>query len=406
MKFKVINGEPLQFHNQNGDLTGTIQISSSGDMIIRPESGSNNSIIIGDTTTTGTVEFGTVAAPVTLDLLGGGTLTSNGNTLTIGVTGDTVRINNAIFSQSLQITGSLRVTGSAYATYFVGDGSGLTNVTALSASYARTASYVNLVAGPNITINRVGDSYQITGSTGGGGASDFPYTGSAIISGSLTVTGSINATQGITGSLFGTSSFAITASYALNAQSSSFAQTASYAATSSFSLATSENRILVINKSGTTIAKGTVVHLTGSTNSSDTPYITTASYENDNLSANTLGITTETIAFNSTGFVTTEGVLTGLDVTGFVAGQILYLGANGAIIGAAPQAPLHGVRLGQVVRDSPSNNGSIYVRIDNGYELDELHDVRIVTASLSYGDLLMRSGSVWTNSRQLTGSTI
>ena len=108
MKFKVINGEPLQFHNQNGDLTGTIQISSSGDMIIRPESGSNN-IIIGDATTTSTVEFGTVAAPVTLDLLGGGTITSNGNTLNIGSTGDTVRINNAIFTQSLQITGSLRL---------------------------------------------------------------------------------------------------------------------------------------------------------------------------------------------------------------------------------------------------------------------------------------------------------
>ena len=126
MKFKVINGEPLQFHNQNGDLTGTIQISSSGDMIIRPESGSSNNIIIGDTTTTGTVEFGTTASPVTLDLLGGGTITSNGNTLTLGdaASNDTVRIVNAIFSQSLQITGSLRVSGSAYADYFVGDGSG------------------------------------------------------------------------------------------------------------------------------------------------------------------------------------------------------------------------------------------------------------------------------------------
>ena len=219
MKFKVINGEPLQFHNQNGDLTGTIQISSSGDMIIRPESGSNN-IIIGDATTTSTVEFGTVAAPVTLDLLGGGTITSNGNTLNIGSTGDTVRINNAIFTQSLQITGSLRVSGSAYATYFVGDGSGLTNVTALSASYASTASYVKLVAGPNITINQVGDSFQITGSAGGG-ASDFPYTGSAIISGSLEVTGSANLPS-ITGSLLGT------ASYALNSISASFSETASY----------------------------------------------------------------------------------------------------------------------------------------------------------------------------------
>ncbi len=180
--------------------------------------------------------------------------------------------------------------------------------------------------------------------------------------------------------------------------------TASYAETAAFSLATSETQILVINKSGATIAKGVVVHLTGSTNSSDTPYVTTASYESDNLSANTLGIAAETITFNSTGYVTTEGVLTGLDVTGLVAGQVVYLGATGSITGSAPIAPLHSVRLGQVVRDSPLNNGSIYVRIDNGYEIGELHDVIDTTTTASFGDLLVKSGSVWINSRQLTGS--
>jgi hypothetical protein len=71
----------------------------------------------------------------------------------------------------------------------------------------------------NITVN--------TGS-GGGGGSDFPYTGSAIISGSLTVTGSVISTGGFTGSLFGTSSWAINAltaalapNYVLNSQTSS-----------------------------------------------------------------------------------------------------------------------------------------------------------------------------------------
>ena len=233
-------------------------------------------------------------------------------------------------------------------------------------------------------------------------------------SASLTVNGNVWATS-FTGSLQGTSSFAITSSYITASNvfgpygsnsviSSSYAGTASYAKTSSFSLAASANRILVINKSGVTITKGTVVHLTGSNNSSDTPYVTTASYESDGLSANTLGITTDTIAFNSTGYVTTEGVLTGLDVTGFTSGQLVYLGATGSIIGTAPQAPLHSVRLGQVVRDSPSNNGAIYIRVDNGYELGELHDVTDLTTSASYGDLLIKSGSVWTNSKQLTGS--
>lgn len=190
----------------------------------------------------------------------------------------------------------------------------------------------------------------------------------------------------ITGSLLGTASYAI------------------YAETASVSLATTENRIIVMNKSGATITKGMVVHLTGSNNSSDTPYVITASYESDSLSANTLGIAYQTITTNNTGYVVTEGVLTGIDVTGFISGQILYLGATGSIIGTAPVAPLHSVRLGQVVRDSPSNNGSIYVRIDNGYEIGELHDVRDTTTSTSYGDLLIKSASIWTNSKQLSGS--
>lgn len=244
-----------------------------------------------------------------------------------------------------------------------------------------------------------------------GSAAELSSVFAPSITGSLQGTASIARTASfVTGSnVFGPfgSNSVISASFASTASSSSFAGTAisaSYAATSSFSLATSANQLLVINKSGATIAKGVVVHLTGSTNSSDTPYITTASYESDNLSANSLGITAESIAFNNTGYVTTEGVLTGLNVTGFIAGQVVYLGSNGAIIGSAPIAPLHSVRLGQVVRDSPSNNGSIYVRIDNGYEIGELHDVIDSTTTASFGDLLVKSGSVWTTGKQLTGS--
>ena len=146
MKFKILNNEPLQFYDVNANLTGTIKISGSGgDLYITPESGSTRDVIIGSTTTVGDVEIGGTSSPVNLKLLGGGTLTSNGNTLYIGnsATSDIVIISNATFTSSLQITGSLRVSGSAYAHYFVGDGSGLTNITATSASFSQTASYVN-----------------------------------------------------------------------------------------------------------------------------------------------------------------------------------------------------------------------------------------------------------------------
>jgi len=189
----------------------------------------------------------------------------------------------------------------------------------------------------------------------------------------------------ITGSLLGTASYAI------------------YAETASLSTRTTQTDVLVLNQSGNNIAKGVVVRITGSNNASDIPRIVTASYENDNNSANTLGVTTQLIANGAEGYVVTEGVLTGVNTSAFTSGQLLYLGPTGSIIGTAPVAPLHSVRLGEVIREQ-TNNGSIYVRIDNGYEIGELHDVRDTTTSTSYGDLLIKSASVWTNSKQLSGS--
>lgn len=248
---------------------------------------------------------------------------------------------------------------------------------------------------------------------------DFAQSGSLISqfvndAGYVTSSVAISASYALTASyLTGTitsASYAISASHAQTASyfagtvtSASYALTASYADTSSFSTAATANIILVLNQSGNPIPKGTVVHITASGNSSDTPRVITASYENDNASANTLGISTQLIANGSTGFVTTEGVITGINTNAFQSGQLVYLGATGSITGSAPLAPLHSVRLGQVVREQ-SNNGSIYVRIDNGYELGELHDVRDFTTTSSYGDLLVRSGSIWTNLKQLTGS--
>lgn len=189
----------------------------------------------------------------------------------------------------------------------------------------------------------------------------------------------------ITGSLLGTASYAI------------------YAETASLSTSTTLTQVLALNQAGFTIPKGTVVRITGSNNASDIPRITTASYEDDGQSANTLGIMSQTTTNGSTGYVVTEGVLTGIDTTNYTSGTLIFLGPTGSITGSAPQAPLHAVRLGQVIRQQ-SNNGSIHVRVDNGYEINELHDVNETTTTASYGDLLVKSGSVWTNSRQLTGS--
>lgn len=226
-----------------------------------------------------------------------------------------------------------------------------------------------------------------------------------ITSGSAAELSSLYAPS-ITGSLLGTASYANnanSASYALTASYAQTANSASYATTATLSERTTQTDILVLNQTGFNIPKGTVVRITGSNNASDIPRINTASYENDNNSANTLGITTQAITNGSQGFVITEGVLLGIDTSNYTSGQLLYLGATGSITGSAPLAPLHTVRLGEVIRQQ-SNQGSIYVSINNGFELGELHDVRDTTTSSSYGDLLVKSGSIWINSNQLTGS--
>ena len=329
----------------------------------------------------------------------------------------------------------LNAVSASYATFAQTSATASYVLNAVSASYAQTTSYANnfTVAG-TLTAQTI-VVQVITSST-------------ELVTGSLTVSGSLNALGGVTGSLFGTaswadnaitashavsalsSSYAISASYATSALSASYALSGSYAISASYAISSShanhatsasyalsssyattasfadrtiQTDIYVKNTTGAQINKGTVVRIIGATG--DNPLIGTASYTNDNNSANTLGITTANIPNDSFGYIITEGVLTGIDTStpGWTAGQLLYLGANGSITGSAPQAPLHAVRLGEVLRVQ-LNNGSMYVRIDNGYELGELHDVVDTTTTASFGDLLVRSGSVWTNSKQLTGS--
>ena len=140
-----------------------------------------------------------------------------------------------------------------------------------------------------------------------------------------------------------------------------------------------------------------------------------AQANNDANSVDTLGVVTENIADNQEGFITTSGLVRNIDTTGTLQGEtwadgdVLYLSPTvaGQLTTTKPQAPQHTVIMGYVVYRH-QNNGKIFVKVDNGYEIDELHNIRITTASLAPGQLLVRSGSnnggVWINTNQLTGS--
>lgn len=140
--------------------------------------------------------------------------------------------------------------------------------------------------------------------------------------------------------------------------------------------------------------------------------IVLAQANNDNNSVDTLGVVTENINNNQEGFITTFGEVRGINTTGSLQGEtwldgdVLYLSPTtpGNLTKIKPQAPNHQVVIGYVSY-AHQNNGKIFVKIQNGYELDELHNVKI--SGLTNNDVLIYDGSelVWKNSNILATNT-
>jgi predicted heme/steroid binding protein len=110
--------------------------------------------------------------------------------------------------------------------------------------------------------------------------------------------------------------------------------------------------------------------------------VSLAQANNDANSASTLGLVCEDISTNQEGFIVNIGQIINVNTTGNLQGEtwsdgdVLYLSPTtpGAITNIKPAAPQHTVIVGYV-EYSNANNGKIYVKVDNGYELEELHDV-------------------------------
>ena len=148
----------------------------------------------------------------------------------------------------------------------------------------------------------------------------------------------------------------------------------------------------VRNAEANTITTGTCVYLFGSTG--DHATVKRADNNSDTTSSKTVGVVGANIASSQNGPIITRGYIDGIDLTvGYTAGDVLWLGENGAFTKTKPTAPDHLVFIGVVVR--ATNNGIIYVATQNGYELDELHDVSIVDKTT--GQVLQWNGSLWVN---------
>lgn len=138
---------------------------------------------------------------------------------------------------------------------------------------------------------------------------------------------------------------------------------------------------LAVNKSNVALALGDVVSILGAQGNRIS--VTRAQANTETVSSHTFGFCAEAIGNNQTGFIITSGVLRGLntltDSEGhtLLDGDTLYLSPNvpGGYTKVKPIAPDNLVILGFVVRVN-ANVGQIFVKVDNGYELDELHNVR------------------------------
>ena len=164
----------------------------------------------------------------------------------------------------------------------------------------------------------------------------------------------------------------------------------------------------VYNDSGTTLTKGQVVYISGAQGNRVAVKLARADVEA--TSFGTIGLVAETIASGAEGFIIVSGALYKLNTTGLTAGATVYLSPStaGAVTTTKPQAPDQLVVIGWVERVD-NIVGSIYVKIDNGYELDELHDVRII--SPISGNMLIYDAStspigVWKNANLTAGTGI
>jgi len=161
---------------------------------------------------------------------------------------------------------------------------------------------------------------------------------------------------------------------------------------------------LVYNNSGSTITNGSVVAVNGA--QGQRPAVVLADADSEALSAPTLGIATEDIAAGAEGFITTFGFVRGLNTAAFTAGNPIYLSQTaGQFTATRPTAPAHTVALGWVIKVNASS-GEVFVNINNGWELDELHNV-LISSPISGNTLIYDAvAGVWKNANLTAGTGI
>jgi hypothetical protein len=152
----------------------------------------------------------------------------------------------------------------------------------------------------------------------------------------------------------------------------------------------------VKNMTGATLTKGTVVFISGA--NGNKPLVTKALATSDALSSRTFGLLQSNILNNGVGYCVVIGDLSGLNTSAFTEGAQLYL--SGTVAGTFTEtknlAPTHLVYVGKVTRSHPTQ-GQIEVQIQNGYELNEIHDVAISSVANNETLVYESATTLWKN---------
>ena len=156
----------------------------------------------------------------------------------------------------------------------------------------------------------------------------------------------------------------------------------------------------VYNETGATLTKGTVVYINGG--HGNLPTVTKAIAVGDATSAQTFALVQSDITNMNNGYVVVAGGISNLDTQAYAAGTALYLSGTtaGAYTSTKPYAPIHLVYVGVVVRSHPTQ-GVIEVKIQNGYELDELHNVSAQSPSDGMIISYVAATSLWTKTNTI-----
>lgn len=162
--------------------------------------------------------------------------------------------------------------------------------------------------------------------------------------------------------------------------------------------------VYATNGEATTLDIGEVVYLSGA--QGDRATVRRASNNYEATSSKTVGLVSTAITSNNSGPIVTLGYVEKLNLGAYTEGDVLWLGDTpGTFTKTKPSAPNHLVFIGVVARAN-AGNGIAFVKTQNGYELEELHNVAINSGvgGIGSGQFLMYSTGIWVNTGIYTGN--